>query len=208
MLFRPRRAPTLIERLRVAMWPRRSWRRSFRYHRARLMRAQASPHAVGLGLAAGVFVAFLPVFGIQMLLAGLIAWMGRASVLAALVGTFAGNPLTWPLMWIGSYSLGASLLGEPLPLAAEELRLVAGRLAGPWPAELTLTTLLTASELTLWPVLKPLLLGSLVLGLVCALTFYCMVRRAAEVSQTRRSLRCLATRHLGPPQTRVSGSPQ
>ena len=77
MLFRPRRRPTVLERVRVALWPRRSWSRSLRYFRARVLRANATPHAVGLGLAAGVFVSFLPILGGPMLVAGLIAWMGH-----------------------------------------------------------------------------------------------------------------------------------
>lgn len=206
MLFRPRRQPTFLETLRVAVWPRRSWARSLRYFRARLLRAKATPHAVGLGLAAGVFVAFLPILGVQIMVAGLLAWLGRASIVAAVVGTFAGNPLTWPFMWIGSYTVGLSLLGQPLPMTAEEVRETLSRLRAPWPAEMTLPALLNHSEATIWPVLKPFLLGSVVLGLLSATIFYCMVRRAAHVRLARRGPMSLGTGGMAQAHAHGTGS--
>jgi uncharacterized protein (DUF2062 family) len=147
---------------------------------------ETTPHAVGLGLATGVFVAFLPVLGIQMLVAVAIAWAGRANVGAAVLGTWAGNPLTWPAMWIGSYLLGLMLLGETGPMTIEELQRVLSRLAeAPLSHFDPLATFDAAGKL-LWPILKPLLVGSLVLGLISGSALYFIGRRAVEVFNTRR----------------------
>ena len=35
----------------------------------------------------------------------------RVNIPAALLGTFAGNPLSWPAMWIASYVAGSWMLG-------------------------------------------------------------------------------------------------
>jgi uncharacterized protein (DUF2062 family) len=147
---------------------------------------ETTPHAVGLGLATGVFVAFLPVLGIQMLVAVAIAWAGRANVGAAVLGTWAGNPLTWPAMWIGSYLLGLMLLGETGPMTIEELQRVLSRLAeAPLSHFDPLATFDAAGKL-LWPILKPLLVGSLVLGLISGSALYFIGRLAVEVFNTRR----------------------
>ena len=63
------------------------------------MRLKASPHQIALGGAAGVFAAFTPFLGAQMALAAVLAAVCRASVPAALLGTFVGNPLSWPAIW-------------------------------------------------------------------------------------------------------------
>ena len=49
MLFRRRETESWAERLRVHLWPRRSWSRSSRYVLYRLRRLSASPHAIALG---------------------------------------------------------------------------------------------------------------------------------------------------------------
>ena len=65
MLFQRRNPPTRKERLRLLVWPRRSFSRSLRYGGKRILRITASPHAVAAGLAVGVFSAFTPFFGFQ-----------------------------------------------------------------------------------------------------------------------------------------------
>lgn len=153
---------------------------------ASVLRLETTPHAVGLGLATGVFVAFLPVLGIQMLVAVAIAWAGRANVGAAVLGTWAGNPLTWPAMWVGSYLLGIVLLGEAGAMTVEELQRTLARLAEAPVSRVDPLTMLNSVSQLLWPILKPLFVGSLVLGLISGSALYFIGRRAAEVFHTRR----------------------
>lgn len=157
-------------------------------HRAwsEVLRLETTPHAVGLGLATGVFVAFLPVLGVQMLVAVAIAWAGRANVGAAVLGTWAGNPLTWPAMWIGSYLLGLMLLGETGPMTAEELQRTLTSVAEASTFRLDPLSMMNAAGKLLWPILKPLFVGGLVLGLISGAALYFIGRRAAEAFCTRR----------------------
>jgi len=157
---------------------RRAW--------SQVLRLETSPHAVGLGLATGVFVAFLPVLGVQMLVAVAIAWAGRANVGAAVLGTWAGNPLTWPAMWVGSYLLGLMLLGETGPMTVEELQRTLAGLAETSTLRLDPLSMMDATGKLLWPILKPLFVGSLVLGLISGSALYFIGRRAAEAFSTRR----------------------
>jgi hypothetical protein len=153
---------------------------------ASVLRLETTPHAVGLGLATGVFVAFLPVLGVQMLMAMAIAWAGRANVGAAVLGTWAGNPLTWPAMWVGSYLLGIMLLGEAGAMTVDEVQRTLVRLAETPVSRTDPLALLNTIGQFLWPILKPLFVGSLVLGLISGAALYFIGRRAAEVFNTRR----------------------
>ncbi len=110
MLFRRRETESFLERMRVHLWPRRSWTRSSRYVVYRLRRLSDTPHAVALGFAIGVFTAVTPFLGTHMVVAALLAWIIGGSVVAALLGTFVGNPLTYPLFWYSTYEVGNLML--------------------------------------------------------------------------------------------------
>ena len=151
----------------------------------RLLRLRATPHEVALGCAAGVFAAFTPFLGFQMLLAGVLALMLRVSVPAALMGTFAGNPLSWPAIWGASYVAGAWLLGsEPSAMSSEQLTvgaaLLGQALTGPTPAALG------AAVDIVTPVVKPMIYGSVLIGLIAAAGSYYPTLRAVRVFQKRR----------------------
>jgi len=111
MLFKRRQSESLRERVRVHLWPRRSWSRSSRYVVYRLRRLSATPHAIALGFGAGAFAAVTPFIGTHMVMATLLAWAVGGSIVAALLGTFLGNPVTYPFIWYASYKVGRFLLG-------------------------------------------------------------------------------------------------
>ena len=97
MLFKRKKRLSAVMRLRYAAWPARSFRRSFRYRLLRLLRINASAHSIALGCALGVFAVFTPFLGLQMTIAALLALALGGSVLASAAGSFAGNPLTYPI---------------------------------------------------------------------------------------------------------------
>jgi len=168
MLFRRRKAMSILERLRVSLWPRRSWSRSTRYVVHRVRRLSATPHAVALGFAAGVFAACTPFMGFHMLMASLLAWIAGGSIVAAILGTFVGNPITYPLFWIGTYELGAVMLGG----GQDKIRIDLSD--GIFHAD------------QLWPLIKPMSLGAIPLGLALAALSYALVRPAVNAYQHRR----------------------
>ena len=150
-----------------------------------VMRLEATPHALGLGLAMGVFVAFLPILGAQMMMAAMIAWVGRAHVGAALLGTWAGNPVTWPMMWVASYLIGISLLGEAGAMTVDEMLRTLAWFREIRPESANWLIVIEGAKTLLWPILKPLFLGGLVLGLISGGALYFIGRRAAEAFRTR-----------------------
>ena len=176
MLFRRRKTESLGERVRLWLWPRRSFSRSLQYFSKRILRLNATPHAVAAGVAAGVFASFFPL-GLHFLIAAAVCWLIAGNLVAALLGAaVGGNPLTVPLLWGASWETGKLILHHHIT-------------HGP-PAHLS-AMMHNLSFAQLWvPVLKPLTIGAILLGLVFGLLFYALTRwgMAAFREQRRRRL--------------------
>lgn len=111
MVFRRRDRPAFLVRVRETIYPRRGWRRALEYIGHRVRRIPDSPHRIALGFSCGVFVSFSPLFGFHFFYAMFLAWLLRGNVLASLIGTVAGNPLTFPIIASTSLALGRRILG-------------------------------------------------------------------------------------------------
>jgi uncharacterized protein (DUF2062 family) len=184
MLFKSRQVPSLAERFRLAVWPRRSWGRSIAYILLRLKRLPSSPHRIALGCAAGVFAVFTPFLGVQLILAGALALVLRGSVLASFLASFVGNPLTYPVIWFATFNLGNVLLGGTASAQLVDLRGKAGAL-GEGLMNGSPGAIATAAE-SLWPIVKPMAVGSLPLGGFAAAVAYVGVHRLISVSRAKR----------------------
>ncbi len=184
MLFKRREPATLWEQVRVLLWPRRSWERSFKYVKYRLMRVRETPHQLALGCAIGVFASLTPLVGLQMILAGVLALMLRASFAAAMLGTFFGNPLIWAIFWPITYWVGCFMLGIPGALGDAVLKdeLAAFSVAV---SNFSPSMIWTAGALV-WPFFKPMMVGVIPIGLIVSGFFYVMCKRAAIAHRERR----------------------
>ncbi len=78
----------------------------------RILRITASPHAIAAGVAAGVFTSFTPFMGLHFLVAFVLAFVLRGNMIASALGTFFGNPLSFPLIWAATFSTGNFVLGN------------------------------------------------------------------------------------------------
>lgn len=92
-------------------YPRGGWARAFEYVKHRVRRLPDTPERISRGIWAGVFTTFTPFYGLHFLVAAIIARVMRGNILAALLGTFFGNPLTYVPIAIASLSSGHFLLG-------------------------------------------------------------------------------------------------
>jgi uncharacterized protein (DUF2062 family) len=160
------------------------WRRRIAYYWRRILRVRATPHEVALGCAAGVFAACTPFLGFQMALAVALACLLRVSIPAALIGTFVGNPLSWPAIWSASYIAGLWVLGDDPAYAAEHFtrgaNALGATLRAPTPEALN------AAVLDMSPIFEPMIVGGLLVGLIAAAFSYYPTRRAVRVFQKRR----------------------
>jgi|TARA_B100000497_G_scaffold33626_1_gene39470 uncharacterized protein (DUF2062 family) len=78
----------------------------------RLHRLPDNPEKIARGIWAGVFTTFTPLYGMHFIVAGTLAFVVRGNVLAALLATFFGNPLTYIPIGIISLRTGEFLLGS------------------------------------------------------------------------------------------------
>jgi len=72
-----------------------------------------SPEAIAMGTAIGVFVAFTPTVGFQMLIGALIATAVGANRPAAIVPAWITTPVTIPPIFALTYWVGRLMLGGP-----------------------------------------------------------------------------------------------
>uniref|UniRef100_UPI0035CFA5E2 DUF2062 domain-containing protein n=1 Tax=Bartonella sp. AA83SXKL TaxID=3243439 RepID=UPI0035CFA5E2 len=161
MLFRIREPIDFVKRIRLWLWPRRSFSRSFCYIRKRILRISATPHKVALGFYIGIFLACSPLFGMHIVLAIFFSWILRANFAAAIIGTIFSNPLTFFLIIMADYKVGyfcLSLFSNVGEISLSQIR--------------ALFNGLTVSNLSLlfkgaWnTIMSPMILGGTLLGVV------------------------------------------
>lgn len=174
MLFKRRRQETRRKQLRLWLWPRVSWRRSAAYYLKRILRLSGTPYAIAMGVAVGVAISFTPLIGFHIALAALIAWLLRANVVAAALGTAVGNPLTFPIIWATTYEVGHFLLRGVNRDAPSSL-----------------ASLMERPIDQIMPFIKPMLAGSIPLGLAVGAIIFAVAYKgvAAYQEAKRRRLR-------------------
>lgn len=160
-MFKRRKPLSLIENLKQFFWPSMGWSRAFKYVRHRLVRVADTTHKIALGLAIGSAISFTPLVGTHFIQAGLFAFVLRGNVFSAMIGTFIGNPWTFPFLWWAGFSLGGYLFSTFGIKGAEDL-----------PAHVTLPIvwdMLWSHPLTLF---IPWMLGGYLLAAIAIPVFY------------------------------------
>lgn len=112
-------------------------------------------HSVSRAFAVGMGVAMLPIYG-HMLIAAILAIWCRANLTISVILVWISNPLTFPVMLVVEYWIGASLLGIDGSLAVRDINLSEWR------------TLLSE----IW---KPLIVGGVALSLASSIVSYTLV---------------------------------
>jgi hypothetical protein len=138
------------------------------------------PWKIAGGLAAGVFIAFSPYYGLHTLMALAAAFCFRLNVAATVLGAWLVIPPAIPFVMAFCLQVGWALVGRPAP-----------RVGPPGPSAVALWGRLARH---LWP----LVVGTTVVGLVAALATYVASYRVilrirnkrlagAQVGETRAS---------------------
>lgn len=190
MVFKRRDRRSVITIIRESIYPRTGWRRAVEYLGHRLKRLPDTPHRIALGFACGVFVSFTPFFGLHFLCAALLAWVVRGNILASALGTFIGNPLTFPFIATSALRIGAWVLG----VDADMHRLWHGLkhgMAGLWHTFLSFFGLDTARWDAVYlfysDIFMPYLVGGLIPGLLISAVFYFAGVPLVRAYQTRKA---------------------
>jgi len=138
----------------------------------KLVTAHTSPREIALGVAVGVFIGFMPVYGLHTVLFVIFAFLIRpANKLAILIGTNISLPPTVPFItWIG-YSIGRLIL------------------KGNYPA-LSWSMLKDFSYHDLLRLYYPLFIGSAIAGIVVSIFFYCLTYLIVKYRYSRIKKSC------------------
>lgn len=194
VIFKRKTPRSLLRTIAEFFWPRGGWRRAAMYVLHRMRRLPDSPERICVGLAAGAFASFLPLFGLHFVTAALIAWVVRGNILAALLGTFYGNPLTFPIMAVAALEVGHWLLGTGAMISFSEAMSAIGHAT----SELTsnVWALLTGGRVHwhslhgfFWRVFLPYFIGGALIGLPIAILLYFLhlpLVRAYQKSRRKR----------------------
>ena len=184
-MFKRRNKPPILSRVANFFWPRAGLKRSIQYIWHRIARITGSAHFITIGVVSGVFASWTPFVGFHFILAALIALVLRGSLLASAIGTFFGNPFTFPFIWISTYNIGGFLLG--LDAKSEiDLSLPDGTMM------LIFTNPVLFAE-TMWgaigPYFVPMLIGSLPPGIFTGVVFYFLLRPIITKYKERRRVK-------------------
>jgi uncharacterized protein (DUF2062 family) len=174
-VFRRRVELSWIGKMRAALAPVKGWRRGFAYAGYRVRRLPDTPHRIALGFACGVMASFTPFFTLHFVIAALLALTLRANVLASALGTFVGNPLTFPFIAWASLEVGDLLIGSPVEAEAFHI-----------------ATVFTDVSAFLDRVFLPYLVGGCLPGLAAAVAAYLLVRPVVAAYQSRRREKLMA----------------
>ncbi|WP_208435200.1 DUF2062 domain-containing protein [Bartonella phoceensis] len=191
MLFRRREPVDFVKRIRLWLWPRRSFSRSFAYICKRILRISATPHKVALGFAIGIFLACSPLFGMHIFLAIFFSWLLRANFAASIIGTIFSNPLTFLLIVMADYKVGyfcLSLFSNVNEISLSQIRALFNGL-----------TLSNASLLFkgAWDsIMRPMILGGTLLGFIFGGLSYIGVYRAIVRFQQKRYQKIIRKKRL------------
>lgn len=155
-------------------WPENGWKRNFLYYWKRLARIPDTPHSIALGFSIGVFIAFSPFLGIHTILCIFFSWVVGANIPSSIIGTFVGNPITYPVIWTTSIGIGNFLLN---------------RQSLDYDKSNSLIFFKTDFLMTLKPVFIPLFFGGLILGFLFALVSYFLIKYLILIFRNNRSRR-------------------
>ena len=173
-------------RLRNLIWPHIGWRRSAMYLWHRLARLPGTPYSIAAGLACGVAVSCTPFVGFHVLLSVAIAWIIGANVIASVIGTAAGNPWTFPIIWLWIHELGLRLGVKSSSVAVEQLDLpqIFGR---------SMVALLRFDFAYLYdhalPILLPMMAGGIPTAILIWIGVYFPVKSLVAAYQHKRNAR-------------------
>lgn len=193
VVFKRRDQRPWLRIIAEAVWPRGGWARAFQYVQHRLRRLPGTPEQIARGIFAGAFVVFSPLFGLHFFIAVLLAKIMRGSMIASLLATFIGNPLTYVPIAVISLQTGHFLLGtRPREEVDESIFAKFGGAASDlWHNFLAMFTPARAdwADLAVFyrDVFFPWLVGGIIPGIVCGLVCYYLSVPVIRAYQKRRA---------------------
>lgn len=170
-MFKRRDSLTFGRKVREFFAPRTGWKRAIEYYSHRMKRLPDSPTRIALGFACGVYVSFTPFFMMHFVVAAALAWLVRGNMFASAVGTFVGNPITFPFIAATCLEIGSLIFGD---LIVEDL------------SGMDFWEIATVFAKHIHELVLPYFVGGLGPGILCAVVSFYLVKPLVETYQRRR----------------------
>ena len=90
----------------------RPWLRTKRFIVHNILHADDTPHSIAMGVSIALFIAILPLIGIQMILSVAIAALLRANKAVCVPVVWVSNPFTMVPLYGGCLAVGRALMGS------------------------------------------------------------------------------------------------
>ena len=172
-MFRRKDKKSLIQRCVGFLWPQMGWMRTANYWGIRVNRLPGSVYSIAGGFACGAAVSFTPFVGLHFVLGGGLAWIIRGNIIASAIGTAVGNPWTFPFIWYWIYKLGL-WMGFGVQGASQKNIDFAALFGEAGEAVLKFDYEYLID--TTWPILFPMLMGSIPTSIVMWSFFYYLIK--------------------------------
>ncbi len=144
------------------MWLTR-WKNKLVEYIKEVLQPKHTPHSIALGFAIGTFIGILPLPGIHLLLAALIALTyKKVNKLAIFIGIFFWNPITLPVIYYLSYKIG-DLLFASTPVVDYEFSFLE----------------------QIYHITRRFLLGNVILAVGASIISYFLVRKGVQEYQQK-----------------------
>ncbi len=198
MVFKRRDKRSMLQSAWATIYPKGGWGRAIQYIKHRVRRLPDPPHKIARGIFVGILMSFTPLFGFHVVAAGVFGWLVRGNVLAAVLSTFVGNPLTFPLIAAAALQLGHYVLGTEFT-SGSEVGLV-GKFVGAWNDLTHNFSSIFYDRPADWSMLNtfylevflPYLVGGLICGTVAAIAAYYITLPLITAYKNRRKGRLKA----------------
>lgn len=170
------------QKLKGWFWPKLGWRRYGQYIVAKLSRLGGTPRSIAAGVACGVAISFTPFVGFHFVLAAVTAWIVRGNILASALGTAAGNPWTFPFIWVATLYTGRWFLGEHETGKVEFVSIFEKAMHA------LMTFDFSAFAGDVWPIIFPMMVGCIPYYIVAWIVTYYVFKKALEgINRAKRN---------------------
>lgn len=173
-----------MKQIKHSRWGRA--KRWVRYQYLRVMRLNATPYSIAMGMAVGIFTGFLPIVPLQTTLTVLLCLPLKGNPVVGFMGTWISNPFNWVPFYYFLYIVGRAMVPWDVPeMEVEQFKVLLQ----------TLDVREFASfGKDLLACFKVMILAGVAMGIPSAIISYFLTRKAVLRYRKRRALRLLEKR--------------
>ncbi len=204
-MFKRKKNKSVLKRIKDFVYPDMGLYRSMQYTMNRVKRLKGHPYSIAAGLACGVAMSFTPFLGLHFLLSAVLALIIRGSLVASVIGTLVGNPITFPFIFLLIYQTGHFILGTEATatdrniigitlVAIEGLFQLGIKFIISFHVAIDNWAIYRPAFINLWDQFVPMLLGGLVWALVVWFVTFTLAYRLLYSYQKRTAQRRMKKR--------------